>query len=252
MTLNSIRQIKGTIVLRTGLHIGAGDMDMRIGGTDNPVIKHPHTQEPYIPGSSVKGKVRALLEMRSGLVDLTGGEPISVKTLKKLMNDKSRARGDRINTIDGQIRECRTILQLFGASGADEEDMKALNLGATRVSFADCPLDGEWKKTARQNHLPFVEVKSENSIDRVTGTAKNPRFTERVPADTRFEFCASLKQMGDDNDLEAYLMEGLKLLEMDALGGSGSRGYGRIGFEFENEELARAFKALDPFERKSP
>ncbi len=60
MQLLEIKEITGTIELRSGLHIGAGDMEMQIGGTDNPVIKHPHTLEPYIPGSSIKGKVRSL------------------------------------------------------------------------------------------------------------------------------------------------------------------------------------------------
>jgi CRISPR-associated protein Csm3 len=62
MQLMNIKKIKGRIVLKSGLHIGAGDTEMHIGGTDNPVIKHPLTQEPYIPGSSLKGKVRSLLE----------------------------------------------------------------------------------------------------------------------------------------------------------------------------------------------
>jgi len=68
MQLIDIKQIKGKIILESGLHIGAGDTEMHIGGTDNPVVKHPYTQEPYIPGSSLKGKVRSLLEMESGLM----------------------------------------------------------------------------------------------------------------------------------------------------------------------------------------
>ena len=68
MRLNDIKEIKGTITLKSGLHIGSGDNDMRIGGTDNPVIRHPFTGEPYIPGSSLKGKIRSLLEMKYGLL----------------------------------------------------------------------------------------------------------------------------------------------------------------------------------------
>ena len=78
MKLMTIKEITGKITLRSGLHIGAGDMEMKIGGTDNPVIKHPHTDEPYIPGSSLKGKVRSLLEMRSGLMAKTDGKPLIV------------------------------------------------------------------------------------------------------------------------------------------------------------------------------
>ncbi len=60
MRLSEMREITGKIILKSGLHVGAGDTEMRIGGTDNPVIKHPHNLEPYIPGSSIKGKVRSL------------------------------------------------------------------------------------------------------------------------------------------------------------------------------------------------
>jgi len=73
MKLAAVKEICGKIILKSGLHIGAGDTEMRIGGTDNPVIKHPHTMEPYIPGSSIKGKVRSLLEMRSGFMANTQG-----------------------------------------------------------------------------------------------------------------------------------------------------------------------------------
>lgn len=231
MRLSAIKEIKGTITLRSGLHIGAGDMEMRIGGTDNPVIKHPHTLEPYIPGSSIKGKVRSLLEMRSGLMPRTKGEPLSCKVL---------------NGLQGEERQtCRRILKVFGTSGADAD--QADELGPTRASFSDCSLNENWKADAGQRHLPLTEVKSENSINRITGTAQNPRFTERVPSDTVFDFCVTLKQLEDEDDLLDLLMEGLKLLELDALGGSGSRGYGRIALQFEDAALQEKFDAIDVF-----
>lgn len=232
MRLVAITEVKGKIILKSGLHIGAGDTEMRIGGTDNPVIKHPHTQEPYIPGSSLKGKVRSLLEMRSGLMMKTGGNPVSLKTLSK--NELT----------DEQKRECEKILKLFGASGADGEGTDSL--GPTRVSFADCPLDGDWKKKAAERHLSLTEVKSENSINRIKGMAENPRFSERVPADTVFSFSVTLKQLGQESELVEYLLEGLKLLEMDALGGSGSRGYGRIHFDFEDQRIKQRFEEITP------
>ena len=230
MKLDKIKEITGRIILKSGLHIGAGDTEMKIGGTDNPVIKHPHTLEPYIPGSSLKGKIRSLLEMRSGLMVKTGGSPVSLKTLQSLEGEEKE--------------ECAKILKLFGASGADADE--GFTLGPTRASFADCLLDDVWKEKASEEHLPLTEVKSENSINRIRGTAENPRFTERVPADTEFRFCITLKRLGPNEDLEMFLLEGLKLLQMDALGGSGSRGYGRINFEFDNPELNAKFKELAP------
>ncbi|WP_449243780.1 type III-A CRISPR-associated RAMP protein Csm3 [Desulfobacca acetoxidans] len=231
MQLKGIKQIKGTLTLKSGLHIGAGDMEMRIGGLDNPVIKHPHTMEPYIPGSSLKGKVRSLLEMKSGLMVRTKGAPVSGKIAANLQNEEKA--------------EAEKILKIFGCSGADSEEN--IGLGPTRVSFADCPLKDAWKKAAIEKNLPFTEVKSENSIDRITGTAQNPRFTERVPASTEFDFSVTLKELGDEPELFDYLLLGLKLLELDALGGSGSRGYGRLEFYFEDPAIQEAFAHITPF-----
>ena len=230
MKLVQMKEITGKIILESGLHIGAGDTEMKIGGTDNTVIKHPHTLEPYIPGSSIKGKVRSLLEMRSGLMGKTGGSPLSYKDLK----DEKVA------------EEGKKILKLFGTSGSDDEE--AAKLGPSRCSFADCMLDEKWKEVARENHYAFTEVKPENSINRIRGTAENPRFTERVPAGAEFNFSITLKEMDIDSEegLQEFLLEGLKLLEMDALGGNGSRGYGRVRFEFDDEELNKKFKEIKP------
>ncbi len=230
MKLVDIKEIKGTITLKSGLHIGAGDTEMKIGGTDNPVVKHPHTNEPYIPGSSLKGKIRSLLEMRSGLMLKTNGQPLGHKHLKGLAGD--------------ELSNCENILKLFGASGSDEDEN---NLGPGRASFADCPIDADWKKDALINHLTFTEVKSENSIDRIKGTASNPRFTERVPSGVTFSFCITVKKLEENENLEDFLLQGMKLLEMDALGGSGSRGYGQIKFKFSDADLQTQFDAIDPF-----
>lgn len=231
MKLVNIKEIKGTIILKSGLHIGAGDMEMKIGGTDNTVIKHPHTLEPYIPGSSLKGKIRSLLEMRSGLMGLTEGKPLSIKALNRCQDSKQKEEGGK-------------IIKLFGTSGADEESLEAF--GASRASFADAYLNEKWRETADARQWPLTEVKSENSINRIKGTAENPRFTERVPAGAEFRFCISLKQMEGDKGLESFLMQGLKLLQMDALGGSGSRGYGKVAFLFDDQAEQKAFDDASP------
>ncbi|MBW1730592.1 MAG: type III-A CRISPR-associated RAMP protein Csm3 [Deltaproteobacteria bacterium] len=232
MQLVRMKQIKGKIFLKSGLHIGAGDTEMKIGGTDNTVIKHPHTLEPFIPGSSLKGKIRSLLELRTGLMGKTEGKPLSYKVLDGA-DESAQAEGLK-------------ILKLFGTSGADEEEAK--NLGPTRCSFADCPLDENWKQRAQEDHLPFTEIKPENSINRISGTAENPRFTERVPAGAEFRFSVTLKIMDadKDEDLEGLLLEGMKLLEMDALGGNGSRGYGRVQFEFDDPKIQQRFVSIQP------
>lgn len=235
MKLAEIRKIEGTITLKSGLHIGSGNMEMHIGGTDSPVIKHPHTREPYIPGSSLKGKVRSLLEMESGLIVHTRGDVVTGKTLKKVAGDPE------------STKRCTAILKVFGASGGDVDE--ELDLGPTRVSFSDCYLDESWKETAKENQWLLTEEKSENKINRVTGVAEHPRFIERVPEGTRFRFLVTFKvlQDGDADLFDTFLLKGLKLLEMDTIGGSGSRGYGRIELGFDDTKIGEAFRALNVF-----
>jgi CRISPR-associated protein Csm3 len=233
MQLIDIIEITGTIIVKTGLRIGAGDTEMRIGGLDNPVIKHPYTLEPYIPGSSLKGKVRSLLEMKSGFMGRTKGEPLAFKHLSGLDKEKEA--------------EGKKILKLFGISGAEGESIA--DLGPTRVSFADCPLDETWRHKALEQGLAFTEVKMENAINRIQGVAQNPRPLERVPAEARFAFTVTLKKLDIDQDgeLEDLLLMGLKLLSLDTLGGCGSRGCGRIELQFQDPQIKARFDAIQPF-----
>ena len=232
MKLVEIITIEGRIKLLSGLHIGAGDMEMKIGGVDNPVIRHPYSNEPYIPGSSLKGKLRSLLEITSGYMAQTKGKPLS-------MNDIAPTDDEQ------QSKFAKRIVRLFGSSGADiDEDS---TFGPTRISVADCPLNKKWKESLPKGQ-PLTEVKSENSINRIEGTALNPRLSERVPADAEFDFSISLKKFENDSGLLDILFQGMKLLEMDALGGSGSRGYGRIKFEFDDSSIAERFIEAHPFQ----
>ncbi len=234
MQLVKIQEITGKIILKSGLHIGAGDTEMRIGGTDNPVVKHPHTLLPYIPGSSLKGKVRSLLELRSGLMGRTKGAPLTFKHLQALQQEEE------------DTTECEKILKLFGCSGADTNE--DYYLGPTRVAFADCHVHSAWREKASQESLAYTEIKAETAIDRITGTAKTGslRQTERVIAGTEFDFKVSLKKFDGDEDMLPLLLEGLKLLEQDALGGSCSRGYGRIEIVFDDPEIRDQYDAIQP------
>lgn len=209
--LNNILEIKAKLVLQTGLHIGAGDSEMHIGGIDNSVIKHPITQSPYIPGSSLKGKIRTLLEWRSGAVQSL---PLSLKDISK------------------NPEEVKNILRLFGISGdAQNSEQEVAEIGVSRLAFWDCALNEAWENAIREDNQLLTEAKSENTIDRITSTAGNPRQTERVPAGAEFDFKLTLRQFeGDKPELLDLVLKGLKLLELDSLGGSGSRGYGKVKF----------------------
>ena len=230
--LNNILEIKAKLVLETGLHIGAGDSEMHIGGIDNSVIKHPITQSPYIPGSSLKGKIRTLLEWRSGEVKKA---PLSLDDLKEAKNKE----------------EVKNILRLFGISGdAKNTDDIVKEIGVSRLAFWDCALDAGWEKAIRDDNQLLTEAKSENTIDRITSTAGNPRQTERVPAGAKFNFKLMLRQFeGDKPELLDLVLKGLKLLELDSLGGSGSRGYGKVKFiELTVDGKTRNLDDIKPFE----
>jgi CRISPR-associated protein Csm3 len=235
MQLTQIKQIQGTLVLHTGLHIGGGDTEMHIGGVDNQVVKNPVDGLPYIPGSSLKGKIRSLLEWKLGLITVDNEGPYSFKQIKE----------NQLNT------EAANLLRLFGGAPYKGHETKINVIGPTRLAFWDCSLNPTWKEEVLdKRNLSVFEAKSENTIDRISGTAGNPRFTERVIAGAQFNFRLSLK-VQDNENLLPLVLKGLKLLELDSLGGSGSRGYGKVKFEnleIDNQKIQNEFDAINPFE----
>ena len=202
-----IIELSGQIEILTGLHIGGGDDVMKIGGIDNAVVKTTKG-EPYIPGSSLKGKMRSLLEWDCALVGVSGGSVFSSKFLDNSVVDRQKA---------------EILLKLFGDS-ADTRGEK--NLGITRISVGDCFVSEE------SRNLTLSEAKYENVIDRKSGTAQHPRQSERVPSGVKFDFSIRVKILPNDNEAEfkTIIECGLDLIEKDYLGGSGSRGYGRVKF----------------------
>ena len=234
MQLQNIQTLTADLILESGLHIGAGDSEIHIGGIDNSVVKHPITGEPYIPGSSLKGKIRSLLEWKSGAVQ---EDPLG-----KTEYDRSAG---------AQQTAVKHILQLFGISGDTQDEEFQKEIGHTRLAFWDCPLDETYAKEQRDNDRLYTEAKSENRINRIAGTAEHPRQTERVPAGAKFRFKLTLKTFdGDDATLRQTLLTGLKLLEWDSLGGSGSRGYGKVRFadlKLDGENISDDFNDLKPF-----
>lgn len=209
MRLLSIRTLTGQIYLRSGLHIGAGKDTVEIGGMDQPVIKDPLTGAPFIPGSSIKGKMRSLLEV--------GLFMNQEETRKAILKGSPCSCGHR---------SC-PICVLFGAHKAPDECDP--DLGPTRLLFRDAILCQEDAKRFFEGQLP-MEVKYENIINRLKGVAEHPRPLERVPAGVTFDLNIAFKVYEGDKPevLETYLLKGLKLIEMDALGGGSSRGSGQV------------------------
>ena len=185
--IKNMHKFVGTLQLETGLHIGGSKDSLHIGGVDTPVIKFNKNgkETPYIPGSSLKGKLRSLLD-------------------------------SSISTADKNI-----INQLFGGS-ADGNSEKGVipSTVLIRDSFLE---DDNLSKNV------LYEIKGENTIDKKTSKAK-PRFIERLNPGLKFDVEIILREYeGVDYKLmKTYLIKALEMLEKDYLGGSGSRGYGKV------------------------
>jgi len=233
MKLKGYKNIEGIVEVMTGLHIGGSTSIIEIGGKDNPVIKHPITKEPFIPGSSLKGKMRSLLEWKLG---------------KLSTEQNSRDYGDVHKWCNDQ--HC-PICVIFGTS-ADEA-----GLGPTRLIVRDAVLsdgykDNQKSKDSAWTVLDLTEDKYENTINRITARA-NPRNFERVVSGVEFSFEMSYRvfENGDngksDEDLFSNVIDGLKLIEKDALGGAGSRGCGQVRFLIGSERKPLSKVTVDDF-----
>lgn len=208
-----LRTLRATLELKSGLHIGAGRETVEIGGLDGPVLKHPHTHEPYIPGSSLKGKLRCLLEWARHKVQ-DDGLPYGSKAERDYPDDP--------------------ILRLFGCAS------KKWKCGPTRLIVRDAFLERNWVEQTLALGLNLTEEKTEVVIDRLQGKAAGnigPRTMERVPSGAKFvvemivrEYSVNGDNGAGDRQAVEWLITAMKLLEHDALGGSGSRGYGRVRF----------------------
>ena len=213
--------LEGELHCETGLHIGAGKGSLEIGGADNPVVKDAFGR-PYVPGSSLRGKLRVLLEQSSGLA--VPGELVYLS--------KRKGQEVRIHQSD---RPDDDICLLFGRNpGRMErvtgEPLETSSASPARLTVYDAPLDPDSITPQMRENLDneLTEVKSENAIDRITSQA-NPRTLERVPAGARFRVRFVLDVLCDeDKGLLASFLGGLRLLEDDTLGGGGSRGSGRV------------------------
>lgn len=228
-TLTKTIRISGTLHVLTGLRLGGYSGSIQIGGVDNPIIRDPLTEEPYIPGSSIKGKLRSLFEIKYGLYQ---DKP----------SDKKRD-GLPHSFIDPDCKDNKCpVCYLFGSSAADSTD-----IGPARLVVRDARLTEDSRKKLldlkRRTGWNMSELKSENYINRKTIQA-NPRMMERIPADTEFEVEFILRVFSDDDEqkLRNYLIEALELLEADYLGGSGTRGYGRVEFELFEQEIGSTEK----------
>lgn len=208
----SKKSIDVEIVVKTGFHIGVGNEKMQIGGVDSAVIKDPISQLPYIPGSSIKGKIRCLLETE-GNFDLG------------VLNDElNRFFGPTPDYISFKSSE---IKKQAKAGTEVNENFES----PTRLIFRDFFLEDDWKIKYEEG-IVSTEVKTEIAIDRKKGSAKQGalRTIERVPPETVFTGVILIRYKSSEElkEIENTLKKGFELLNNDYLGGSGSRGYGAV------------------------
>ena len=257
-------RISSTLVVETGLHIGGGGESLDIGGLDKSVIRDPVTQQPYLPGSSLKGKLRSILER---LLNKPLNRPGGSGTYRYESDDLadgyteiSDSREDRQFVRFDGAATC-TVSRIFGSTGgskcwlptevareaellerdspktmidgAEHARVKGRNAPA-RLIVRDCHLLIESAKQLEKidTGLYMTEWKFENGLDRITAAA-NPRQLERVPAGAKFHF--EMVYTVEDSSQAAEDLQNLAIalaiLEDDALGGHGSRGYGKVKFE---------------------
>ncbi len=219
-TLRLVKHLRvtGTITNRSSLRIGGNDPGIDIGGVDNPVIRDPVTRVPYIPGSSIKGKLRSILEYRYG---------------KVRRDDRGQARPC------GCAREDCPVCILFGPHFNPRHELGPSRL-LVRDAFMQQASIQRLEPLAQQGGL-YTAVKTETMIDRATGIAAQGtlRTQEIVPAGSKFDLVMSVRVFESDNPqrLASWLREALDMLPNEALGGSGSRGYGWVELKYSIEGL---------------
>ncbi len=231
--------LQGEIQAKTGLHIGGNSGELDIGGIDNPLIRNPLTRQPYIPGSSLRGKMRGLLD----------------RHFNKQLN-RPVGRNVRVHECDrpADYDKC-PICQVFGVAPIRQLSGKTM---PTRLIVRDTFLTQASLLALEKADMDtdFTEIKTEVAIDRITA-ASTPRQNERVPAGATFgpfQIAHSFyilnsnspsNRIQDEIGFFDTVLTGMELLEDDYLGGSGSRGYGQIAFE----NLQMTFKPRQYYER---
>lgn len=206
-----IYKVTFDLELMTGLHIGGSSDTFDIGGADSTVIKNPLTHEPYIPGSSIKGKLRSLLTQKYG---------------KFIEKEK--------DIVFEDDEEGKTMRNLFEPVDYGDDSIQV-----SKAIFRDALLTDE-SRANLEKHLGsgvYTEIKAENKISLLKGKAESPRFIERVPAGAVFGGEILLQVFDEDNEeyFKAKLKEAINMLELNYLGAGGTRGYGKVKVDIKED-----------------
>jgi CRISPR-associated protein Csm3 len=209
--------ISGKIKTLTGLHIGGSKSAQEIGGVDLNVVKNANGQ-PYLPGSSLKGRLRAMLAKTHGSLSVEK-DPNFIKEMFGAIKEK-RSSGKK----DDKGRDI--LLDVVFPTRIFVRDA-FLDLNRFLADYPDPKMAGA-----------YTDIKFENTIDRASGMAAHGsglRQIERVPEGCYFDFEVVYDLHADiakDGRLKQHL-DGLRLAFQltDTIGGHGSRGYGHIAYQ---------------------
>lgn len=205
--------ITANIQAVTGLHIGGSGAGLEIGGVDKEVIRNPITNRPYIPGSSLRGKMRSQSEKALGLPQNNRIGQVTIHTCKttEAYNDNGGCPVCHIYGVPGEVEATGPTLLLVRDVNLTDESAEKLDQART--------------------DLPYAELKTEVAIDRITSAA-TPRNLERVPAGAEFGPAELVFGIYDQADFARlrFVVDALQYVEDDYLGGSGSRGSGKVVF----------------------
>lgn len=212
--------VEGRMRAITGLRIGGRPMGVEIGGVDNIVLRNPINGQPYVPGSSIKGKMRSLFERVTGAPQNHRIDRIRIHSCH--------------NSPQGEYDVC-DVCQLFGVPGEGKVEVShptPLIVRDVPLWLTDDPKDPYSVTSRLLREQNYTEIKWEAAIDRITSAAV-PRQMERVPAGAvfgPFEVVYNVYSPAGLTRFEKVILA-LQLVEDDYLGGQGSRGSGKITFE---------------------
>ncbi len=216
--------ITGEIECLTGIRIGGEAQGFKIGGLDNPVIRDAN-EVPYIPGSSFKGKMRSLIEWKK-FAEINDKSKIDrSKWFSKLSKDKyDKEKYDDKQSHHVCYKDDCEVCRVFGTTEG--------TFGPTRLIVRDSTLIKQSLMNLRGiDQEKFTEEKMENVINRIEGKAEHPRHMERVPTGAKFNFeLVYTLYDKDDGNFIGIPFTAMQILQDDTLGGSGSRGYGKVRF----------------------
>lgn len=232
MSIKKIIEFKGTMTVKSGVHIGGTNEGTKVGGCDNPVIRNPLTNDPYIPGSSIKGVLRSTAEkMPAYAYKIRDGKPcgcgqrdcIVCKLFGAHMNKKPESGEPRLIIRDMNMN--RDFLDNLFTSGGNRSDLTEIKTSTMIDRRTNMAYTGD-DSNSNDN-------KKDNKKDSKKGGSL--RSMERVVAGVVFDCYFTLKIMDKDNEEELinFFKKCISIVEATGIGGKVTSGSGQVEFDID-------------------